>query len=154
MLYIKDIDEKNIFDVLKLTVDLKQEKFIESIGDSIAESKYFRYWNVVAFYDDSKIVGFGMYGKIESEDGRVWLDRYMIDKKYQGVGYGKKFLVLIMKKIEVLYSTQKIYLSIYKENLDAIKLYKNFNFQFNGELDTKGELVMCCNLYSKKRSKE
>lgn len=40
------------------------------------------------------------------------------------------------------YPNTDIYLSVYEENKTAVSLYKLFGFEFNGELDTKGEKVM------------
>lgn len=36
----------------------------------------------------------------------------------------------------------EIYLSVYESNARAISMYKRRGFEFNGELDAKGELVM------------
>lgn len=143
MLNIKMVDKNNFFEVINLKTHEFQNGFIESNALSIAESKYFSYWQCVGLYDGETLVGFAMYGKIDSEGGRVWLDRYMIDKNFQGKGYGSRFLSLLIKEIESLYKNSEIYLSIYKNNINAVKLYEKFGFKFNGEFDRDGECVMC-----------
>ncbi|HEL3620841.1 TPA: spermidine acetyltransferase, partial [Clostridioides difficile] len=40
------------------------------------------------------------------------------------------------------YNCDELYLSIFEDNKMAIKLYKDFGFEFNGELDYGGEKVM------------
>lgn len=78
----------------------------------------------------------------EGSLGRVWLDRFMIGENFQGNGYGKVSLQSIINKIAKEYKCSEIYLSIYENNTVAIDLYKKFGFEFNGEPDRNGELVM------------
>ncbi len=82
-----------------------------------------------------------MYGYFEKET-RLWLDRFMIDYKYQNKGYGKSSLELLISVMINEYKCNKIYLSIFKDNIEAIKLYEKFGFEFNGEFDENGELIM------------
>lgn len=81
-----------------------------------------------------------MYGRLE--DDRVWLDRFMIDSKYQGKGCGKASLDFLVNHLKNEYNCDELYLSIFEDNKMAIKLYKDFGFKFNGELDYGGEKVM------------
>ncbi len=85
-----------------------------------------------------------MYGlwKNEGKYGRVWLDRFFIDKIFQNKGYAHIVLPILLNKIKNTYGYNKLYLSVYKNNEKAIRLYKSFGFEFNGELDINGELVM------------
>ncbi|BBP91811.1 hypothetical protein BsIDN1_54290 [Bacillus safensis] len=80
--------------------------------------------------------------KKTNEDGRVWLDRFFIDERFQGRGLGKKMLDALIRHLTIIYKCNKIYLSIYEENKPAKNLYLKFGFQFNGELDFNGEKVM------------
>lgn len=140
-LSIRDIDENNWKEVIDLKVGNEQESFIESNIYSIAESKVFDYWVPSAIYLDDNIIGFAMFGYVPCED-RVWLDRFMIDHKYQGKGYGKKALLHILKHLSKKFNTNKVFLSIFEDNINAIALYKKLGFKFNGELDFGGEKVM------------
>ena len=141
---IIDVDKKNFWEVVKLKVGEGQEDYIESNAESIAEAKYYLGWKPVCIYNDNILIGFAMYGKCseDSESNRVWLDRFMIDEKFQGKGYGKKSLMVLINHIEELYNTKKIYLSIFEKNKLALKMYKNLGFEFNGEVDYGGEKVM------------
>lgn len=89
-----------------------------------------------------------MYGLFlnEGEFGRVWLDRIMIGDKYQGKGYGKASVKLLIKRLYKEYGHRKIYLSVYDDNINAIQLYERIGFKFNGEEDTNGEKIMEINL--------
>ncbi len=66
----------------------------------------------------------------------------MIDHKYQKKGYGKTSLQLLINTMLKEYKCNKIYLSTFKDNIRAIKLYEKFGFESNGEFDENGELIM------------
>ncbi len=143
-LKIKDINNINYKEAIKLTVKSHQVSFIETVEESLLEARELSLWRPVAIYDNDKIIGFAMYGLWKEKDfpGRVWLDRFMIGKDFQGKGYGKKSLEIVLDKIFNDYKCNEIYLSIYDNNILAIDLYKKFGFKFTGDLDINGELVM------------
>lgn len=143
-LKFKNIDGYNYNEAINLKVKESQEGFIETVSECLDEAKELSLWRPVGIYDNNKIIGFAMYGlwKNEGSSGRVWLDRFMIGENFQGNGYGKVSLKSIINKIAKEYKCSEIYLSIYENNTVAIDLYKKFGFEFNGELDRNGELVM------------
>lgn len=128
-------------DVCMLSVKGDQVSFIESNAYSIAESKFNDEWNTVGIYIDDILIGFSMYGYISSEK-RVWLDRFMIDGRFQGMGYGRKAIKELINKIFKEFKCDEIYLSIFDDNLNALKLYLSLGFKANGELDYGGENIM------------
>ena len=71
-----------------LEVDEHQRGFIRSNAWSIAESLYHPELKPMGIYRGGTMVGFLMYGSAE-QDGRAWLFRIMIDRKYQGQGLGQ-----------------------------------------------------------------
>ncbi|WP_027625497.1 GNAT family N-acetyltransferase [Clostridium lundense] len=145
MLYLKEVIIENWKAVTSLSVSENQQGYIESNAFSLAESKFLKQWRPAAIYDNKELIGFAMYGYFDNEK-RVWLDRFMIDSKYQGKGYGKKALVIIIRHIVLEYECKEIYLSIFKNNIIAEKLYKEVGFKFNGERDEGGEFVMVLNV--------
>ena len=84
---------------------------------------------------------YGCFAQPEPE-GQLWLDRLLIDKKYQGKGYGKRVVLALLDRLRTEYSCDTIYLSVYETNSHAIHLYQQIGFHFNGEYDTNGEHVM------------
>lgn len=140
-IYFKKVISENYKEVIALSVEESQRNFIESNEISLEESKIGAHWRPVVIYNDDDIIGFAMYGYFDCEK-RVWLDRLMIDKNHQGKGYGKIALKLLINRIIAEYKCDEIYLSILKDNVNAQRLYEEFNFRFNGELDISGELIM------------
>ncbi|NFA59677.1 GNAT family N-acetyltransferase [Clostridium sporogenes] len=140
-LHIKEVTIKNWRCVVNLKVNENQQNFIESNAYSLAECKFIPQWHPKSIYYNNDLIGFAMYGYFEKEN-HLWLDRFMIDYKYQNKGYGKASLNLLVNTMLKEYKCNKIYLSIFKDNIEAMKLYEKFGFQFNGELDENGELIM------------
>lgn len=137
---IEKITEKNLDQVLQLDAARGQEGFVESVEECFAEAKAEKAWRPVAICHGSEIVGFAMYGYLYR---RIWFDRLLIDQRFQGRGYGKAAVELLLKRLQEEYPDKKaIYLSVVEGNDRAIKLYQDFGFTFNGERDTKGEYVM------------
>lgn len=147
-LNIRRVDKENFKDILSLKVKNEQMGFIETTKECLDEAKEENFWRPVGIYDDNILIGFAMYGcfKEDGKEDRIWLDRFLIDKRFQGRGYGKPTLKLLIERLVNEYNCNKIYLSIYDDNINAIKLYEDLGFKFNGELDINGERVMVKNI--------
>ena len=86
-----------------------------------------------------------MYGYFpEPAPGQLWLDRLLIDKKYQGQGYGRQSVLALLHRLYAEYGSETgtVYLSVYMDNSPAIRLYESIGFRFNGKYDSKGEHIM------------
>lgn len=147
-LTLRKVDNSNLDDILNLRVNKGQKNFIETTEECLNEARELELWRPVGIYSGEELIGFSMYGlfKEEGKNGRVWLDRLLIDKKYQGLCYGRKSLELLLEILKEEYNHDEVFLSIYDDNLVGIELYEKIGFKFNGEIDTKGEKVMVKNL--------
>lgn len=142
-LHFEAVNSKNRKEVEDLTVFSEQSGFIESVSECLQEADGLELWRPVGIYDGDTLIGFAMYGYFpEPVPGQLWLDRLLIDKQYQGKGFGKQAVLALLDRLHVEYSADTIYLSVYKNNPRAIHLYEQVGFRFNGEYDTKGESVM------------
>ena len=138
------ITEENRREVENLQLFPEQRSYIESVPECLAEAEQTREWRTVGIYDGPTVVGFAMYGCFAQPEpeGQLWLDRLLIDRDYQGHGYGHVVLPMMIEKLRNEYHRKKIYLSVVEENQGAIHLYEKFGFRFNGETDVHGEKVM------------
>ncbi len=137
-------NKKNRRKAYKLKVFKNQKHYIETVYKCIKEARYYKCWKPTIIKIDNNYVGFAMYGLWirEGKNGRVWFDRFLIDRKYQNKGYAKIVVPLLLEKIKNEYNYNKIYLSVYENNNIAINFYQKLGFKFNGEKDINGELVM------------
>lgn len=143
-IHFKPVDAGNIITVLKLHIKEWQSGMVETVAECLDEAGRLSLWRPVAIFAAGEAIGFAMYGRWEEEgkEDRVWLDRFFIDEHFQGLGYAKAVLPILLEKITGEYGCQEIYLSVYDNNFIAIHLYQVFGFSFNGEVDTKGEKIM------------
>lgn len=141
---IHDVTKENEEEILSLSVSESQTNFIETTEQCLDDAKEYPEFKPVGLYSNKELVGFAMYGYFpeEMENGRVWLDRFLIDVNYQGIGYGKIMLTALIQRLVQEFSCQEIYLSLYEDNQSALRLYEKFDFHFNGESDINNEKVM------------
>lgn len=137
---IKAIDGNNIDEVRQIQVKENQKSFIETVDECLEEAAMYEQWCPVAIYHGETLVGFAMYGAF-GEKPDTWIDRIIIDKKYQGQGFGKLAMNELIKTVMTKYSVSKVYLSFVEDNNVARKLYENIGFKFTGEYDPEGELI-------------
>ena len=81
---------------------------------------------IISLYDDKKLIGMG---RIIGDNGISYaVTDIMVDKEYQGKGYGK----LIMKEIDNYFSenTDEDCYIILIANLPADNLYSKFSFEY------------------------
>lgn len=143
-LTLKPVTGENRKTVEQLEVYPHQAGYIESVRECMEEADKLDAWHPMCILDGDLLIGFTMYGIIpEPAYTRLWFDRFLIDRRYQGKGYARPAARLILGEIKQRYPDTDIYLSVYEENQLAISLYQSLGFVFTGELDTKGEKIMC-----------
>lgn len=138
------IEEGNRDLALTLAVSSAQVGTVEPVADCLREAAELALWRPVLLLADGEAVGFAMYGLWENEgsDGRLWLDRFFIDRRHQGRGLAKAVLPALIAHLRATYGRSTVYLSVYPNNAPAIRLYEALGFCYNGELDCNGERVM------------
>lgn len=140
-LHFEEVTPSNRTEIEKLEIFPEQSGFIESVSACLQEADALDLWRPVGIYDGSTLIGFAMYGFFP-ELGELWLDRLLIDKRYQHKGYGGQAVLALLDRLRAEYGQDTIYLSVYGDNTGAIQLYQRIGFCFNGRYDTKGERIM------------
>lgn len=150
MLKLKEINRNNIGEILKLEVFDNQKSFVATNNSSIIEAYIAITENNHVFtfgiYKDETPIGFLMIGydvnsddegapKIAKGNYNIW--RLMIDKKFQGKGFGKKAMNLALGFINTFPcgTAEYCWLSYESDNDVARQLYKSAGFVETGEKD-------------------
>lgn len=150
MLRLEQVNGKNVWDILKLTVEEDQKSFVADNDISIIEAYTAITANGFAFpfgiYENETPVGFLMIGfdiddywddapSIAKGNYNLW--RLMIDKAYQRKGFGKEAVHLALNFIKSFPCGKADYcwLSYEPENEVARQLYHSFGFSETGEVD-------------------
>ena len=127
MINLRGITSKNLKSIIDLNVkeDLKDYVALNSV--SIAQGHYSKSaWFKGIFYDD-RPVGFVMLDLIE-EENKCFLWRFMIDREYQGKGFGKIALTQVIDFARSLNLYTYIATSYVPAENGAGGFYKNFGF--------------------------
>ena len=141
---LRDITPQNFKECINLKVGEPQKTFVASNVMSIAQSKIYPTMNTAAVYAGDEMVGFVMFG-LDTDDGRYYLVRLMIDERHQGKGYGRAAVAEVIEKMRAEKDCREFYLSFVPENTAAESLYQSIGFERTGELN-EGEIVMRFNL--------
>lgn len=129
-----------------------QKTFLKPNYYLFAKALYECNWTTLAIADDDidyedSIVGFVMYKIIENNSDmeckkQCWIEGYMIDRDFQGKGYGKNALIKLMDLLENHIKCEEIRLTNVLENLRAKKLYENLGFETSGKFIDGKELMI------------
>ncbi|SEB06241.1 diamine N-acetyltransferase [Pseudobutyrivibrio sp. ACV-2] len=150
MLRLEKINGKNVWNILKLSVNNSQREFVASNEISIIEAYTAITANGYAYpfgiYDGDIPVGFLMIG-FDKDDywedapdvatGNYNLWRLMIDKNYQHKGYGRQAVKLALDFIKTYPCgpAEYCWLSYESENQIAKELYASYGFVETGDMD-------------------
>ncbi|MDJ0635580.1 MAG: GNAT family N-acetyltransferase [Xenococcaceae cyanobacterium MO_188.B29] len=139
---LKEVTKDNWIDCIDLSLYPEQEKNVASNVASIAESKFEPHYQLRAVYKEQKVIGFLAFCvEVDPPDPELyWLFRFMIDKHFQGQGYGTKALNLVIEEIRQL-GAKRIHTMHKPSNKTAGKLYQKAGFVYIGHLDD-GDLLM------------
>src|SRR5690349_19527273 len=95
---IRELTLDNWREAANLDVDESQRGFVASNIRSIALSKFLPNWIPAGIYNDDTMVGFVFYGERAPQTWHIM--RFMIDKSYQGKGYGKAAMLELIRIIK------------------------------------------------------
>ena len=159
MLQLEKITGKNVWDILKLCVSEEQKNFVAGNDISIIEAYTAITGNGYAFpfgiYEDDTPIGFLMIGFDTDEHwedapiiakGNYNLWRLMIDKRYQGKGYGKEAVRLALEFIKTFPCGKAEYCWLSyepeNENENVSQLYRSFGFVKIEEMDGEERIAI------------
>ena len=136
----KSVDKDNWLDCVNLEVTEEQNNFVTNNTFSVLQSHYDDRNYPMTIYKDNIMVGFLMY--FYDEDFEAYrLRRFMIDKDYHCLGYGRLSLLELKKLIKENYNGKRLYTSVKPQNDIAKKLYQNAGFKNTGEIRWGEEIL-------------
>lgn len=116
------IDKRNWEEAAKLEVRDDQASFVLPNVWSIAEAQFYPWIEPYAIFDGNQMVGFLVYGR-DPSDGRYWLYRFMIDRHFQGRGFGTRALTTLLERLRALPDCRAVSVGFQADNLAAERLY-------------------------------
>jgi diamine N-acetyltransferase len=138
---LREINKENLSAILYLSVADHQAHFVASNAVSIAQAHFdpevawFR-----AIYADETPVGFLMlYDDPAKAEYFLW--RFMIDQRYQGMGFGRQALLLLIEHVRGRPSATILGVSCVPGEGSPCAFYEQMGFVPTGEVDD-GEIVL------------
>ncbi len=137
---LREVTQKTVNAVLQLRVTSEQERFVASNAVSIAQAHFAPDAWFRAIYAGETPVGFLMLS-VQPEKGEYYLWRFMVDARYQGQGYGRRALELLIEHVRGQPNAEELVLSHIPGTGSAEGFYTKLGFAHTGEI-ADGELVM------------
>lgn len=129
---LQEITEDSLSDILSLDVSEDQNHLLTNNAKSIAQAHFSRYSWMRAIYADNTAIGFVLlYLDPDTPHYEIW--RLMIDKDYQGNGYGRKAMEAVIDFLNKLPDCNEIFLCYVPEKGNASGFFKNLGFVDSGE---------------------
>ena len=145
MVYLKEVTKENIDEVLELSVREDQKSFVSTTAESLAQAYVYKETAFpFAVYNDETMVGFIMMGYYEAKNYyTLW--KFLIDKKYQHMGYGREALMQGISFMRDKFNIKEIYTGVAPGNSVAKGLYQSVGFEDTGLIEFNME-EMCLKL--------
>lgn len=139
---LRDITGDNYFQVLELKISPEQEaaKFVSPVVRSLADAWFYREEGIAypkAVYADEDLVGFIMY-ELDPEEQQVFVWRFLIDQAFQGKGYGRQTIEVVMEMAKEQAQITKVVADYVDGNEPMKKILLDLGFEetgFNKEIN-------------------
>ncbi len=135
-----EITEETLRRILNLKVAPQQKNFVADNAVSIAQAHFSKHAWFRAIYADETPVGFAMLHD-EPEKSIYYLWRFMIDARYQKMGFGRQAMKLLIDHVKTRPNATALYLSYVPGEGSAQGFYERLGFEHTGEEDD-GEYIM------------
>ena len=138
---LREVTRDNLVPVLRLKVAPEQERFVASNAVSIAQAYFERdaAW-FRAIYADETPVGFLMV-EDKPELAEYFLWRFMVDARYQGMGFGARAIDLLLGHVRTRPGATELRVSCVPGEGGPCPFYERLGFAPTGEID-EGEVVL------------
>ena len=137
---LREIDADSVRAVCALSVREDQKGFVAPNAVSIAEAHFSDHAWFRAVVADETPVGFVMLeDKPEKREYFLW--RFMIDARYQGLGFGRRALQLVIDHVRARPNATELVTSVVQAEGGPQGFYEGLGFELTGAYE-EGEALM------------
>lgn len=137
---LKKITKDTVRTICELSVTENQKKFVAPNAISIAQAYFHDFAWFRAIYVDEDPIGFVMLSDIP-ELPEYYLWRFMIDAKYQRLGYGQQAIKLVIDYVKSRPKSDVLITSTVQAKGGPQKFYEKQGFKLTGDYEG-GEAIM------------
>ena len=137
MVNLVEINEENWLDYAGLAVDDSQKHFLASNIGIIARGYVYRACRarVIGIAADGTAVGLALVRDLDEEPACYDLQQFMIDRRFQGRGYGLEALRLILEELEKEHKYDCAEVCVKMDDAQALHVYGKAGFVDTGYID-------------------
>jgi diamine N-acetyltransferase len=137
---LKEITADTVRPICDLSVREEQRQFVAPNAVSIAQAYFSEHAWFRAIYADDTPVGFLMlYDDTEKPEYYLW--RFMIDARYQGMGFGRRALELLIEHVRARPNAKELFTSVHQAEGGPQGFYESTGFKLTGDME-EGEAVL------------
>ncbi len=137
---LKEITSETVRVICDLSVRDDQIKFVAPNAVSIAQAYFSRHAWFRAIYADDTPVGFLML-EDQPEKPEYYLWRFMIDHRYQGLGFGSRAMGLLIEYVKSRPNATELITSVLQEEGGPQGFYEKLGFELTGKYE-EGEAIL------------
>jgi len=130
----REITADTVRDICKLAVREDQQQFVAPNSVSIAQAHFSEHAWFRAIYADEAPVGFVML-EDQPEKPEYYLWRFMIDIRYQRMGFGRRAIQLLIEHVKTRPGAVELLTSIHQAEGSPQGFYENLGFELTGEIE-------------------
>jgi diamine N-acetyltransferase len=130
---LREITSETLYSILKLKVKPEQEQFVATNSNSIAEA-YFepKAWFRAIYSGETPVGFFMLFDNPDEPEYYLW--RFMIDSRYQRMGYGRQALNLLIEHVRTRPNARELALSYSPGEGSPEPFYERLGFANTGEI--------------------
>jgi diamine N-acetyltransferase len=128
---LQEITSGTVRAICGLQVTEDQKEFVASNALSIAQGHFEESSWMRAIYADDTPVGFVMTAE-DPESGTYYVWRFMIDGRFQGHGFGRRAMDILLSRIRATPGAKTITLDVVRAPGGAEGFYRRLGFEFTG----------------------
>ncbi len=137
---LREITEDTVREICDLSVRDEQRKFVAPNAVSIAQAYFADNAWFRAIYAEETPVGFLML-QDQPEKPEYYLWRFMIDARYQGMGFGLHAMALLIEHVRGRPNATEFLTSVLQAEGGPQGFYEKLGFELTGEYE-EGEAMM------------
>ncbi len=137
---LREITKDTVISICGLSVKNSQKQFVAPNSYSISQAYFSKQAWFRAIYADEAAVGFIMLDE-DPNKPEYYLWRYMIDAKYQKMGFGRTALLLVIEYVKTRPNAKELSTSIVEAEGSPLGFYESLGFKLTGHYED-GEAVM------------
>ena len=137
MLRMTGITKENWPEAASLSVREDQKGYLASAVGILARGYVYRdlHGRVILFEDGGVPVGLALVRDFSEEPLGYDLQQFMIDRRYQGRGYGSLALAMLLEDLGNEGRFDRVEVCVKRENAAALRLFRKHGFRESGYVD-------------------